>query len=203
MKAALVILGALVTAAAAIPTLATLHRGEMTRSAFRTFGPGAPVSTLAAQIHQESGWRCDATSRVGALGCAQFMPATAADMASRYPSVCAPANPTSSRWAFRCRDLYMRDLMASTRSMGPSPLTECSLWWLALKHYNGGQGWTNRQRKAAMAAGADPNDPRALADFRAGRSPGNHRENTEYPERIFRIANSYAEGGWGRKVPCD
>ena len=37
---------------------------------------GLPVSVVAAQLAQESGWNPDATSPAGAQGIAQFMPAT-------------------------------------------------------------------------------------------------------------------------------
>lgn len=188
--------------ATSIPPRAQMYRADMTQSAFRVFGPGAPIAELAGQIHQESGWRCDARSKVGALGCAQFMPSTAEDMARRHPSECAPANPMNARWAFNCRDRYMQSLLASTTAFGAKPLSDCVRWWLALKDYNGGHGWTNRQRRAAAAAGEDPDDPAVLAAFTAGRSVGNHKENTEYPERIFRAAQAYASAGWGRSMNC-
>ena len=38
--------------------------------------PGLPAPVLAAQLERESGWRTDAVSPAGALGLAQFMPAT-------------------------------------------------------------------------------------------------------------------------------
>lgn len=37
---------------------------------------GVPAAVLAAQLQQESGWRPDAVSPVGAVGLAQFMPGT-------------------------------------------------------------------------------------------------------------------------------
>lgn len=202
MFAAALLGTALVATAVSVPPRAQMYRADMTQSAFRVFGPSAPVATLAGQVHQESGWNCDARSRVGALGCTQFMPSTAEDMARQFPHECAPANPMSARWAFACRDRYMRSLLAQTTAYGTAPLTECAQWWLALKDYNGGHGWTSRQRRAAKAAGANPDDPRALAAFTAGRSTSNHRENTEYPERIFRAAMVYEKEGWGRALPC-
>ncbi|WZB64465.1 lytic transglycosylase domain-containing protein [Achromobacter xylosoxidans] len=45
----------------------------------------APVSTFAAQIHQESAWRPGAVSAVGAQGMAQFMPATSSWIAGLSP----------------------------------------------------------------------------------------------------------------------
>lgn len=179
-------------------------RGEMTTSAYRVFGPSAPVSTLAGQIHQESAWQTHARSPVGAQGLAQFMPSTAADMAKNFPASCAPANPYSPPWAFGCRDRYMAGLLRSVRRPVPpgDTVAECSAWAFALRAYNGGLGWINRDRRAAMAAGVDADDWRAVRPFNAGRSAANHRENREYPERIYRLGARYAAAGWGRIVTC-
>lgn len=202
MFAAALLCTSTVAIVVSVPQRAQFYRADMTRSAYRVFGPSAPVATLAGQVHQESGWNCDARSRVGALGCTQFMPATAEDMAKQFPAECAPAQPLSPRWAFTCRDRYMRALMLQTKPYGTQPLSECAQWWMALKHYNGGRGWTERQRREAKAAGMNPDDPRVLAAFTGGRSLANHRENTEYPERIFRAAKQYETEGWGRALPC-
>jgi soluble lytic murein transglycosylase-like protein len=172
------------------------HR-SMQQSAWRIFGPAAPVATLAAQIEQESGWRCDVVSHAGAQGCGQFMPLTAADMAKNHPSECSPANVFDPDWAFRCRDLYMKSLMKQVKSeMG----TECDDWAFSLKAYNGGAGWVKRDKAKAKAAGADIDDWRVVSQYNAGRSPANFKENTEYPVRIFRIEPKYQE--WGRQLEC-
>jgi membrane-bound lytic murein transglycosylase MltF len=190
-------------ALAQVPPSATAHRAEMTRSALRVFGPQAPIAELAAQIHQESAWRADAVSWVGAQGLAQFMPATAADMAKFHPAECAPANPFSARWAFACRDRYMRTLLRMQRPLATgASLDACSEWLFAFRGYNGGAGWILRDRRAALAAGADPDDWRAVAPFNAGRRASAHRENREYPERIVRLAPRYVAAGWGRSLEC-
>ncbi len=59
-----------------IPREAQQHRRDLTRNARMIWGLDAPVSTFAAQIHQESAWRPDARSPY-AHGLAQFTPATA------------------------------------------------------------------------------------------------------------------------------
>lgn len=195
-----------------IPTACAKYQQQLTRSARNVFGPGAPIATLAGQTHQESGCRDNARSPVGALGPNQFMPGTAADMAARFPAECAPANPFDPDWAFRCRDRYMKTLLDATRTMTAVPLTECQLWWLGLKDYNGGGKWTRRQRAAAAVAMADPNDPITLQAFMGGkdgrdnrvyvRSLPNHIENMQYSPRIFRRAEAYEAAGWGRGVDC-
>jgi hypothetical protein len=50
------------------------YAGAIEAAAASCDGVSAPV--LAAQLRQESGWRVDAVSSVGAIGMAQFMPAT-------------------------------------------------------------------------------------------------------------------------------
>jgi soluble lytic murein transglycosylase-like protein len=167
------------------------YNRDVLRSAWTTFGPGAPVADLFAQLHVESACRPGARSRVGAEGLAQFMPATAADMARLHPEQCAPANPFDPAWAIRCRDRYMRSLLRQQRAMIEPALTECRAWWFAYRAYNGGQGWNTRDRRAALAAQDDPDDPMRVALYNAGRSAANHRENTEYAPKIWRFSARY------------
>ena len=202
MRAFLLLL-ALLTAPALgqVPAAAQIYRADVVRSAYRTFGPGAPVATLAAQIHQESAWNPQARSWVGAQGLTQFMPGTAAALAKQYPGECAPANPLVPAWAIRCRDHLMRDLIAaSARAVGAGPVSICSAWVFAFRSYNGGPGWTLRDRRAALAAGADPDDWRSVRPFNAGRNAAAIRENREYPERIFHAEPRYLS--WGPGLGC-
>ena len=62
--------------AAELPQGALKHRADLTRNARAVLGLDAPVATFASQVHQESRWRPDAVSSVGAQGIAQFMPGT-------------------------------------------------------------------------------------------------------------------------------
>lgn len=201
----LILLGTFLMPAQAqgIPPGAAAHRAEMLRSAWRTFGPSAPTALLAAQIHAESTWRTDATSRVGAQGLAQFMPRTAAEMAERYPADCAPANPNSARWAIACRDRYMQRLLQSQRPFSAALLSECSRWVFALRAYNGGNTWVIRDRRAAAAGAADPDEWMQVQGFNAGRSEANHRENTRYAPKILALQARYQRAGWGRALRCE
>jgi soluble lytic murein transglycosylase-like protein len=180
-----------------IPLAAWSYRADMLQSAWRVFGPAAPVAVLAAQIQQESAWKIDAVSWAGAQGFAQFMPGTSKDMAERFPNECAPANPFSAGWAFRCRDRYLSGLIRASRN---ERTQECSDWAFGLKAYNGGLGWVRKDRSLAAAAGSDPDDWRIVNLYNAGRSGSAHRENREYPERIFRLAPQYVV--WGRDLSC-
>jgi membrane-bound lytic murein transglycosylase MltF len=182
-----------------IPPEAWTYRDELARSAFRVFGPRAPIADLAAQIHQESNWRNKARSAAGALGLAQFMPLTAELMAKSY-DVCRPANPFSATWAFRCRDLYMRDQLAAIKPMVRPKLSECDSWAFAFRAYNGGRGWLTKDRRMAYLNGADPDDWLEVQPFNSGRTLAAWRENTQYPPKIFTLAKLYEQEGWGRRI---
>ena len=190
----LVLLLAASTAAAAVPPASAHYRRAITAQAHAQFGPGAPVATLAAQLHQESAWNPAARSSVGAQGLAQFMPATAADMARRHPAACAPANPLSARWAIRCAARYDADLHRAITAATP-----CDRWAMTLSAYNGGLGWVYRDQRAAARAGLDRRrwwNNTALVN--AGRSAASWRENRGYPRRILRVlAPRYVAAGWG------
>lgn len=192
-------------APAASPPIAAraLHR-EVAASAYRVFGPGAPVSVLAAQLHQESGWNARARSGVGAQGLAQFMPATAADMARLHPAECAPANPYDASWAIRCQHRYMRSLLdALTAEPGTPTFTRCSAWAFGLSAYNGGLGWVARDRRQAAHLHRDPNQWFGSVDATPDprRRPQYVAENRGYPRRILlTLTPLYAAWGWGSGV---
>lgn len=186
------------------PAACYQYQRALTAEAYNAFGLDAPVATLAGQMHQESACNPKARSRVGAAGLGQFMPATAADMAKRYPRQLAPADPFSPAWSIRALVTYNLELMRATRPLAGAELSECARWWFTLRHYNGGRGWTERDRRLAASKGANPDDPLAVEPFNAGRSPANHHENTTYPRRIIlRHGPRYAAHAWGRAVLCD
>lgn len=189
-----------VHAGEAIPHVAARYRADLTRSARLAWGLDAPVSTFAAQIHQESLWRADARSHVGAQGLAQFMPATekwidgvyAADLAGQGGAL----NPT---WALRALTRYDRWLwdrlpMATSKSAlspNPSPAYgggECQRMALTLRAYNGGLGWLRKEARTGQPC-------------QAFRSAANCRENLDYPRRILgRYEPAYINAGWGHGV---
>lgn len=185
------------TSAATVPEQAIPYRQDMTKSAWRTFGLNAPVATLAAQIHQESMWKSEVESHAGAQGIAQFMPSTAEDMARRFPEICAPANPFSPKWAFACRDRYMKRLNEASKNENT---TECDEWAFGLRAYNGGLGWINRDRKKAKLEGANPDNWVEVQPFNAGRAAWAYKENTQYIIRIFNREYDYSS--WGRTLNC-
>lgn len=172
-----------------IPLAAWQYRATITRNGYRVFGLNAPLAVLAAQLHQESAWRPDARSHVGALGLAQFMPATGRDMAARYPAECAPYDPLDPRWAIRCQHRYMRTLLDALKPRFDAHFAACDGWAMGLSAYNGGLGWVQRDRTMAQRAGRNPDrwfghvadtpDPR--------RARWAVKENRGYPRRILTV----------------
>lgn len=202
MRSSALLLLALLLAAssvvAQVPAAAKPWQRTVTAQAHAVLGPAAPVATLAGQLQQESGWNAHAKSYVGALGLAQFMPTTAADMAKHHPAACAPAQPLDPRWSIRCQVRYDADLHRAIRAD-----TECDRWAMTLSAYNGGLGWLYRDQRAAEHAGADPGrwwD--GVSSYNAGRSAAAWGENRRYPARILHVlAPRYVAGDWGPS-PC-
>jgi soluble lytic murein transglycosylase-like protein len=198
--AVFLLLATTIASAQSVPAAAVAWQRTLVREAQSTIGVSAPVATLAAQLHQESGWRSDARSAVGAQGLAQFMPATAEWIAQVKPKRLSPVNPLDPRWSIMAQMEFMAFLLR--RNPGA---TECDQWAFALSAYNGGEGWLRRDQRAAIAAGRDPlrwfSHVEATPDKR--RAPQFVRENRDYPRRIMlRHAALYSRSGWGRAVAC-
>ena len=182
-----------------IPQNALRLRAELTRNARAVWGLDAPVSTFAAQVHQESGWRADAKSPVGAQGMAQFMPATADWIARLYPEL-ATREPYNPSWAMRALVTYDRYLWDRLDAASP-----CDRMAMALSAYNGGLGWVRRDATLAAGQGLAPDrwwDN--IETVNAGRSAGNWNENRGYPRRILRtLSPRYVAAGFGGGVCHD
>ena len=181
-----------------IPASAQQHRALLVRSVHAYAGLDAPVATFAAQVHQESRWRTDASSPVGAQGIAQFMPGTSQWIAQVNPALQNP-QPYNPGWALRALVIYDEYLIKQNQASDP-----CNAWAMTLAAYNGGQGWVNRDRKLALASGANGlvwfNQ---IELFNSGRSASNFNENRHYPKAIlFQWETLYEEAGWGFGV-CD
>ena len=155
------------------PQAAQQYRALLVRTAHAAWGLDAPVAVLAAQVHQESAWRADAVSHVGAQGLAQFMPATATWIAGVDPALAA-RQPYHPAWALRALVTYDRWLYERT----PARYTPKDRMWVALRGYNGGLGhW---QAEAAATGAVRPT--RAQVDAACGwakRAPVHCRENLD------------------------
>lgn len=179
--------------AASIPREAQAHRSVLVRAARLEWGLGAPVATFAAQVQQESEWKPDAVSPVGAQGLAQFMPSTARWLPSIAPQTGQPA-PFNPAWALRAMVAY--DLWLHQRVRAATP---CDRMAMALAAYNGGLGWVQRDARLAATRGRNPiawwGNVEAV---NAGRSANAFRENRGYPRRILlTLEPVYEAAGWG------
>ena len=133
-------LGYCSNAQAQVPAAAQQHRALLVRTANATWGLGAPVAVFAAQVHQESAWKPEAVSGVGARGLAQFMPSTASwwcELNKLAPADCQPHN---TAWALRALVGYDKYLYDRT----PTRYSEYDRMWVALRGYNGGLGHWQR-----------------------------------------------------------
>lgn len=183
------------TALADVPRDALRHQRDLTRNARSVWGMDAPVATFAAQIHQESRWRTDARSVVGAQGIAQFMPATATWISGAYQM--GEAQPYNTGWALRALVTYDRYLWDRVQAADA-----CERMAMSLSAYNGGLGWVYRDQKLTAQRGAD----RArwfgyVERFNAGRSAASFAENRGYP-RVILLKFQPIYAGWGGEVKC-
>jgi soluble lytic murein transglycosylase-like protein len=182
-------------AIADVPAAAKPYQRDLTRHAHAVWGLDAPVAVFAAQIHQESMWKAEARSRVGAQGLAQFMPATATWISGVYKW--GDAQPTNPGWAMRALVTYDRHIWLRIQAA-----EGCERMGMMLSGYNGGPGWVYRDQKLAAASGYDRTRWFGHVEkVNAGRSASNWRENRGYPHNILkRWQPIYAS--WGGSVRC-
>ncbi len=165
---------------AQVPPAAARYRAELTRAAHSQWGLDAPIAAFAAQVHQESAWKPNAVSRVGAAGLAQFMPSTAqwwckVDQGSAQD--CQPQNPT---WALRALVGYDRYLYVRT----PDRFNTFDRFWVTLRGYNGGLGhWQAEAKSTGLATPTRQQVDAACG--KARRAPVHCPENLGYPQRIL------------------
>lgn len=184
-------------AAQGLPQAAHKHRATLTRAAHTVWGLDAPIAALAAQVHQESGWRVNALSPVGAQGLTQFMPATARWWCAREQQSSAECQPFNPTWALRSMvgyDKYLYDLT-------PTWLNPYERMYVALRGYNGGLGhWRAEGAKAASASNPRPTLAQIDAACGKARRAALHcAENLGYPRRILiELQPRYAS--WGKTL---
>ena len=184
-----------------IPRAALPYRSELIRASRMVWGLDAPVAVFAAQIHTESWWKNGTVSSAGAQGLAQFMPSTAKWLQRAAPETGSPA-PFDPRWSLRAcvtYDKYLFDRIAPRRGKS---LTEWNRMAFTLSGYNGGLGWTNRDRTKALQSGLDPDIWFGhVEQANAGRRISAKRENQRYVQLIMRERQQvYIKSGWGSGV---
>lgn len=179
------------------PANAERYQRELTRIVQQTWGLDGSVDVHAAQIQQESAWRPEVDSPVGAQGLAQFMPSTSAWIAEIYPDSLGPAAPYSPGWAMRAMSRYDRWIWQRVDAAN-----SCERWAMTLSGYNGGLGWVWRDQKLASAAGDDASRWWGHVAEHTNRASWAKRENRDYVDRILlRYAPRYASA-WGGRSPC-
>lgn len=178
------------------PQASLKYRDDVIRNARFEWGMSAPIADFAAQLHQESGWRPDAVSPVGAQGLAQFMPSTADWISQTVPGLTS-RDPFNSAWAIRALVSYDRWLW-----MRISASDNCERMAMTLSSYNGGLGWVQRDKRLAAKKGLDTTRWWGhVSTVNAGRSAANWRENRHYPQRILQeLAPRYLTWGGGSCV---
>ncbi len=135
-----------------IPREASKWRAHLTREVRFWWGLEEPRDTFFAQVHQESRWRPDARSPVGAGGLAQFMPTTAAWIAKLYPKDLQPADAYDPKWALRALVKYDHWIWQKFSTVEEGN----ERWGFTLASYNAGLGWIAKERRAAGDLGRDP-----------------------------------------------
>lgn len=179
---------------AQIPVAALAHRRVLIANARAVWGLTAPVAVVAAQIHQESGWRVDAKSKY-ASGLAQFTPDTAKWISGVYPELMSN-QPLSPAWALQAVVRY--DDFLWNRIQGTTP---CDHWAFVLSAYNGGEGWVRRDQALAQTSGADASRWWGHVEHFSNRAGWAFHENREYPKRILLLLQPrYLT--WGPGVDC-
>ena len=178
-------------AAQDIPRAAEQYRRDLVRESRAAFGLQVPISTFAAQLEQESAFRPDVVSYVGARGIAQFMPATAAWISDAYPYL-GPANPLNPQWAIRAMVRYNRHLWDEVGGLGA---TDCDRMCYVLGSYNGGARWMKRRALMSENPGQCLGE---TAEINPGITEDNQKQNAGYSRRILLdLEPRYLVAGWG------
>ena len=134
---------------------------------------------LKSQYWQESRFKQFAESPVGALGIAQFMPATWADVA-RDMHLPKGAKPTEVKHAINAGAFYMNKLY----NIWTAPRPDMDRICLALASYNAGAGNLLKAQRKALGAGSYRD---IVAHLHQVTGIDNSRETINYVDRILRV----------------
>lgn len=185
-----------------IPDTAWQHQRLLIRSSLAELGTDKHVASLAAQTYQESTWRADLTSRVGAVGPSQFMPSTARwfikDMSRGLPCNTV-ADFTDFGCALRAQVRYMAMLRRGVKNTA----NECERWAMAMAKYNG--GGIKADRRLAQRMGFDASKWFGHTELFNGRNRAVHnfKENRDYPRKIlFKHQQRFLKAGYRGRAIC-
>lgn len=185
-----------------VPDKAMQYQRLMIRSALAEFGTDRHVAALAAQTYQESHWRNDLKSRVGAIGPSQFMPSTAKwfieDMARGLP-----CRAVGDFIDFVCALQAQVRFMAMLRRGVKNTANECERFGMTTAKYNG--GGIKADRRMAKANGFCPSRWFNHTELFNGRkrTSYNFKENREYPRRILlNLQYRFLKAGYRGRALC-
>jgi len=179
--------------ASPIPDQAREHQRHLTRAVQAHHGLSGPVALHAAIVHQESSWRPDARSPVGAKGLAQFMPVTAGHVEELLDA--DGFDPMNPRQAITGMARYTAWLKRQVDPWGDGGRFDH--WSMVLSAYNGGLGWVRRDREQAREDGRDPDRWFCHVESAQTRSDDAQQENRDYVRAVLlRHQADYLEAGW-------
>jgi len=173
------------------PPLAQAFKKDLLRVWQVYFQQSQPAAIGFAQVHQESRWKPEARSGVGASGLAQFMPPTAKWIHSLLPADVRAACPSTSgcpldpRWALQAMVRFDRLLWDAAIWARPDRERQAAM----LSAYNGGGRHLTNER-AACAEHPDCDPSRYFKNIERycgarGRAVWACAENKMYPEVIL------------------
>jgi hypothetical protein len=184
-----------------VPENAIRYRKTLIRAWQTYFFLEEPAWIGASQIHTESRWKPTARSPVGASGLAQAMPSTADWLAEMLPAdvqiACGTGAgcPLEPAWAITMLALYDYRLWSSS---GRYAATKDDRWAFALAFYNGGEGWSNKERVVCQQKpGCDSTRWWGNVENWCVRSPAACRENRAYPGHVLFEFRPLYEGWLG------
>ena len=143
---------------------------------------------LCGQMRQESAFNPEAVSPAGAVGLSQMMPRTYNEEAPQTTPSCEGIPRTNKECSIRTQIQYMRKVLRWSGGI-KSWASLLDARAVQLASYNGGWGNVRKEKRVCRK------EPRCSTsrwwdhvEKHCIRSPGNCRENREYPIRIFRYA---------------
>ncbi len=178
-----------------IPRAADSYKRNFIRIHRHYFGMDAPIALLAAQIHQESAWNQRAKSKYASC-LSQLTPETEQWLKTNFSKYLAGEggimNPV---FCIKAQGLYTRWL--GTKIVAND---ECHKWSFILASYNGGHGWTLRDKNLAEQKGLDRNARWDHVELHSDRADWAFEENRGYPRKIIgELQLLYKD--WGRNLP--
>ncbi|GAA4838928.1 NlpC/P60 family protein [Kitasatospora terrestris] len=192
-------LGALASASASTPGIQTLdgvpaaYRPWLQRASQECRFPALSPALLAAQLQQESGFRTEAVSPVGAVGPAQFMPGTWATW-GRDDDRNGLASPHDIGDAVMAQGRFMCSLLGQANASGIAGDPRA----LALAGYNA--GWAAVERFAGIPPYPETQHYvssilESMARFQSGAVAGHGSGNSAVRRALTQLGVPYAYGG--------